>query len=94
MKQLLFRQKPVQPPQHGRPVVEGQLVPLVLPQKSQELLLGQQEGPALLVYPQHAGAKHMAAQKKQRLLTYCGPESCQSPEEHPQQPLPDRKSVV
>ena len=87
-EQLLLREEPVQPPQHGGAVVKGELVPLLLLEEGQEPLLGQQEGPALLVDPQHLRAEHMAAQDEQRLLPHLGPEARQSPEEQSQQAFP------
>ena len=52
VENLLLGEETVDPPQHSRPVVEGQLRALVLPDEGQQLFQRQQEGPPLLMAAQ------------------------------------------
>ena len=88
VEDLLLGDEAVQPPQHIRPVVEGQLVPRVLGDEGQDLFQRQQEGPALLVAAQGGGREHPPAQDEHGLLPDLLPEAGQPLQQHPQQPLP------
>ena len=88
VEDLLFRDKAVEPPQHGSTVIEGQFAALVLPDKGQYLLQRQQERPALFMPAQRIRSEHPAAQDIEGLLPHLAAEARQPLEQHPQQPLP------
>lgn len=88
VEQALLRHKAVHPPQHGRPIVEGQGVLGLLIAGLQQLLLRQQKGLALFMLAQAAGAEHPAAQDEHGLLPGAAVAAYQTLHQHAQQPLP------
>ena len=88
VEQALLRHEAVYPAQHGGPVIEGQGVLGLLIAGFQELAPGQQEGPALFVLTQAAGAEHPAAQHEHGLLPGAAVAAGQALHQHAQQPLP------
>ena len=88
VEQALLRHKAVHPPQHGRPIVEGQGILGLLIAGLQQLLLRQQKGLALFMLAQAAGAEHPAAQDEHSLLPGAAVAAGQTLHQHAQQPLP------
>ena len=88
VEQALLRHEAVYPAQHGGPVIEGQGVLGLLIAGFQELAPGQQEGPALFVLTQDAGAEHPAAQHEHGLLPGAAVAAGQALHQHAQQTLP------
>ena len=86
--QPLGRQKAVQPPQHGCPIVEGQCIPVLLTAGGQQLPCRQGEGPALLAVAELCRTEYPLSQHQHGLLPGLSVDARQSPHQHPQQPVP------